>query len=159
MWGGGGGWGGQGLYNLLVLTILTFRVLLATYVAMSHPIPVCYWQHISPYLVLSLCSACSFISLNFMGLFSRDMDFDTAFDDVTQWEWGWDCCCFQFVYRTFCEVWTMFLLKNWQFYGQFGRKYDRACICDGIVYHFINFRKVWTLECVLITRYQQVIQL
>ncbi len=41
----------------------------------------------------------------------------------------------------------MFLLKiKWAFYRQFGCKYGQACIWDGIVYHFINFRKVWTLE-------------
>ncbi len=34
-----------------------------------------------------------------------------------------------------------FWLKNWPFYGQFGSKYDRECILDGIIYHFINFRK------------------
>ncbi len=63
-----------------------------------------------------------------------------------QWEWGCECCFFQFVYQTFCEVWMMFLLKNQPFYVQFGHKYDRACIWDGIIYHFINFGKVWTLE-------------
>ncbi len=42
---------------------------------------------------------------------------------------------------TFCELWTMFLVKTWPFHGQFGPKYDWACNLDGIIYHFIKFRK------------------
>ncbi len=38
---------------------------------------------------------------------------------------------------------NVFGKKNWPFYRQFGSKYNRACIGDGIIYHFINFRKVW----------------
>ncbi len=38
----------------------------------------------------------------------------------------------------FCEVCAMFLIKFWSFYIQFGCKYDRTCIWDGIVYHLIN---------------------
>ncbi len=61
---------------LLTFSVATsFSVLSATYVATSHPIPVCYWRHILPFLVLSLCAIGdifrhSFISLNFAGLFS-----------------------------------------------------------------------------------------
>ncbi len=36
--------------------------------------------------------------------------------------------------------------KTCPFYGQFGHKYDRACISDGIILHFINFRKSLTAE-------------
>ncbi len=42
----------------------------------------------------------------------------------------------------FCEVWMMFLVKNWPFYSWFQCKHDIACIWDGILYHFINFTKV-----------------
>ncbi len=44
------------------------------------------------------------------------------------------------------EVSMMFFIKNGPFYGQFGHKYDRACIWDEIVYNFINFKKVFTVE-------------
>ncbi len=45
------------------------------------------------------------------------------------------------------EFWTMFFGKkpNWSFYHRFGQKCDGACIWDGIVYHFINFRKEITV--------------
>ncbi len=112
-------------------------VLSATYIAIPCAISVCCRQHMSPL----------FYQFEFCGpIQHRDIDFYTAFDGITWWEWGFECCCFHFVYRTFCAVWMMFLLKNWPFYLQFGCKYDRPCIWDGIIYHFINFRNVWKLE-------------
>ncbi len=42
--------------------------------------------------------------------------------------------------NVFCKI------KTCSFYRKFWHKYDRACIWDGIIYHFINFQKVWILE-------------
>ncbi len=150
-------------------------MLSATY-ATPCPIPVCYQWHMPSHClslcaISDICHAIAYpctlsatyatpcpipvcrslgylcvLSATYQFQFRRPIQhrykhFYTAFDDVMRWEWGCECCCFQF-----CGVWTKFLFKNWPFYGQLGHKYDRACIWDGIVYHFINFRKVWTLK-------------
>ncbi len=118
----------------------------------SHVLSLCaiseICRHSLGYLcVLSATCRRSFYHFEIHGSIQhRDKDCYTVFDDITHREWGYECCCYQFVYWTFFEVWTMFLLKNWPFYGQFGCKYDRACIWDQIAYYFIKFRKVWMLE-------------
>ncbi len=78
--------------------------------------------------------------------------FHTGFDDIMQQEHrfhllhdGWNLF----------EVWTMFLLKNWPFCGRFRRKYDWAVVWDVILYHIINFRKVWILTKIIRVRYHQ----
>ncbi len=61
---------------------LTFSMLSVTYVITSHPIPVCYRQHVLPCLVISpsaisdICH-CSFVSLNFAGLLSIETRIST----------------------------------------------------------------------------------
>ncbi len=46
-----------------------------------------------------------------------------------------------FVYESLSRWWMKFFVNF-----LFGHKYDRACIWNGIIYNFINFRKVWKLE-------------
>ncbi len=69
------------------------------------------------------------------------------FYDVTS-----ETCYFQHDGWTFCELWTIFLVKYWPVYRQFGPKYDWGCIWGVIICHFINFRQVWMLEL----KYQRV---
>ncbi len=76
------------------------------------------------------------ISLNFAGLLQHSTQFLMMSPKT---------CYFLFQHNgwrmaKFCEF-LMFWVKNWPFYGQFGPKYDEACILDEIIYHFINFRK------------------
>ncbi len=48
--------------------------------------------------------------------------------------------------RHFCEVCTELLVKFLWLYRQIRHEYTWADICDGIVYHFNHFKKVWMLE-------------
>ncbi len=87
-----------------------------------------------------------FISLNFAGIFSIATRISTQLSMTSRNENEVECCCFQFVYRTFCEVWAMFLLKNTILGAIWEQMQSSMYLRWNCIYHFINFRKVWTLE-------------
>ncbi len=99
--------------STLKFNLLTFSVLWTTYVTTSCLSTECYGRYMSPYLMLSLCAIGDICHHSFISEFCWTIknsceDFYKAFHDVTQREWGFECCYFQYVHQTFCGVWTMF---------------------------------------------------
>ncbi len=77
---------------ICVATSCLSTMLWVTYLDIPCAISMCYQRHIK----------------------HRGKDFYTAFDEVNvaiDREWGCECCHFQYIFRTFCGVWMMCLLK------------------------------------------------
>ncbi len=112
-------------------------VLSAKYVAIAWVISVCYQRHV----------AVVFITLKFMGLFSIETRIATQFSMTSRIEnEAMNAAAISLFTGHFLKFERCFCSKTDHFTGQFGCKYDRACIWDQIAYYFIKFRKVWMLE-------------
>ncbi len=112
---------------------LTFGVLSVTYVTTSCLSTACYQWHMSLYFVLSLCywqnMLLKFYRFELCGPTKHSCRyFHTAFHYINRWERGFEWYHFQYDDQTFFGVCAKLLLKNWSFCGQFGCKYDWACI-------------------------------